>query len=66
MTMPTQYFYHTAQGKAILNKGGAHKLIQLGQFATERAATDACLAHHAKVCAAARNFGRAEPIAYYM
>lgn len=60
------YTYHTAQGKAMLNKGDEFKLIKIGAYKTEAEALAACKAHHAKACKAATNFGRSLPVAYFM
>jgi hypothetical protein len=60
------YWYHTAQGKAALNKGDGHALKQLGKFKTEREAVEACKRHHEKACAALRNLGQPEPVAHFM
>jgi hypothetical protein len=55
------YTYHTAQGKAILNKGDDFKLVKIGLFKTEAEAKKACLAHYAKACNTLENFGRQLP-----
>lgn len=60
------YFYNTAQGKAVLNKGEDYKLIQIGKFKTEREAIDACKAHYAKACKALENIGKAIPQCLFM
>lgn len=60
------YWYHTAGGKAVLNKGDGHQLKVIGKFKSEREAVDACKAHHAKACAMARNFERPEPVAKFL
>lgn len=61
-----QYFYHTAQGKAVLNKGDDHRLIKIGTFKTEREAVEACKAHYAKACKALANLGKPIPQAFFM
>lgn len=46
------YFYHTALGKARVVIDEKVKVI--GNFKNEAEAKEACLAHHAKACKAAR------------
>lgn len=60
------YWYHTALGKAVLNKGDGKPLVHLGKFKSEREAAEACKRHHAKACATARNFDRPEPKAIFL
>jgi hypothetical protein len=60
------YYYHTAQGNAVLNKGDDFKLLNLGKFANMEQAQKACELHYKKVCKAALNFGRKPPQACYM
>lgn len=61
-----QYFYHTAQGKAVLNKGDDHKLIKIGSFKTESEALTACRKHYDKACKALVNLGKPIPQAFFM
>jgi hypothetical protein len=61
-----QYFYSAAQGSAALHKGDEARLVTIGKFKTEREALQACEAHYAKACAAARNFDRPEPVAFFL
>jgi hypothetical protein len=61
-----QYFYHTAQGKAVLNKGDDYKLVKIGKFKTEAEAKQACEAHYAKACRALENLGKPIPPAFFM
>ena len=61
----TDYFYHTAMGKAVLHIEGK-PLKYLGKFKTEAIAKQKCDAHFAAACKAADNFGRARPRAYFM
>lgn len=60
------YYYHTANGKARLNKGDKHKIINLGDYRNETDAKAACVRHYEKACKAARNFDRPEPTALYL
>ncbi len=59
------YTYHTAQGKAVLNKGDDFKLVKIGVFKTEREAVEACKAHYAKACKALENFGKPIPSVFF-
>jgi hypothetical protein len=61
-----QYFYHTAQGKAILNKGDDYKLVTIGKFKTEAEAIEACKKHYAKACKALANLGKPAPAMFLM
>lgn len=56
-----QYFYHTAQGKAILNKGDNSKLVKIGIFKTEAEAVKACKVHYLKACKSLANLGKPLP-----
>ncbi len=62
----TTYYYHTANGRARLNKGDSAPIKSLGDYRNEQDAKAACQAHHAKACKAARNFDRPEPAALFM
>jgi hypothetical protein len=64
--MQPQYFYMTAQGRAILNKGDNMRLVTIGKFKNEQEAIQACKEHYAKACAAAVNFSKPAPIAYFL
>ena len=55
------YFYSTAQGKAVLNKGDGFPLVKIGTFKTEALAIEACKAHYAKACKALANLGKPLP-----
>lgn len=59
------YTYHTAQGNAVLCKGDDYKLVQIGKFANESQARQACEAHYKKACNAAANFGRTIPTVFF-
>ena len=61
-----QYFYHTAQGNAVLNKGDDHKLIKIGSFKTEAEALVACRKHYDKACKALVNLGKPVPQAFFL
>lgn len=61
-----QYFYHTSQGKAVLDKGNDYKLVKIGTFKTEQQAIEACKAHYAKACKALANLGKPAPQAFFM
>jgi hypothetical protein len=61
-----QYFYHTAQGKAVLNKGDDSKLVTIGKFKTEAEAIEACKKHYAKACKALTNLGKPVPAMFLM
>jgi len=61
-----QYSYHTAQGKAVLNKGDDYKLITIGKFKTETEAIEACKKHYAKACKALINLGKPVPTILFM
>lgn len=61
-----QYFYQTAQGKAVLNKGDDYKPVKIGTFKTEREALEACKAHYAKACKALANLGKPSPEVFFM
>lgn len=61
-----QYFYHTALGKAVLNKGDGYKLVVIGKFKTEAEATEACRKHYAKACKALANTGKPLPAAFFL
>jgi hypothetical protein len=63
--MGVQHFYHTANGKAVLNVEGK-PLKKLGVFPNEALAKAACEKHFDKVLKAARNFGRPTPTAHFM
>jgi hypothetical protein len=60
------YCYHTAGGKARLNKGDRAKVMDLGSFKGEAAAKAACEAHYAKACRMADAAKRARPTAFYL
>ena len=60
-----QYVYHTAQGKATLNRGDDYPLIILGKFKTEAQALAACKAHYARACKALANLGKPAPYVFY-
>jgi hypothetical protein len=59
------YTYHTAQGKAVLNKGDDFKLVKIGSFKTELEAIEACKAHYAKACKALANFNKPIPSVFF-
>jgi hypothetical protein len=59
------YTYHTAQGKAVLNKGDNFKLVKIGNFKTEREAVEACKNHYAKACKALANFNKPIPSVFF-
>jgi hypothetical protein len=61
-----QYSYHTAQGKAVLNKGDNYKIITIGKFKTEAEAIEACKKHYAKACKALINLGKPVPTILFM
>lgn len=61
-----QYFYHTAQGKAVLNKGDDKKLVYIGKFKTESEAIKACKNHYEKACKALSNLNKSIPEAFFM
>lgn len=61
-----QYFYHTAQGKAVLSKGDNHKLVKIGLFKSEAEAVAACKKHYEKASKALSNLGKPVPEAYYL
>lgn len=60
------YFYTTAQGKAVLNKGDDSKLVKIGTFKTEAEALAACKAHYAKACKTLENFNKPIPQAFFL
>jgi hypothetical protein len=59
------YTYHTAQGKAVLNKGDNFKLVKIGSFKTEQEAVEACKTHYAKACKALANFNKPIPSVFF-
>jgi hypothetical protein len=59
------YTYHTAQGKAVLNKGDDFKLVKIGAFKTEREAIEACKAHYARACKALTNLNKPIPQIFF-
>jgi hypothetical protein len=59
------YTYHTAQGKAVLNKGDDFPLVKIGTFKTESEAIAACKAHYAKACKALANFNKPIPSVFF-
>ena len=60
------YYYHTAQGNAVLVKGDDQKLVKIGKFKTEAEAVTACKKHYEKACKALQNFGKPIPQAFYL
>ncbi len=60
-----QYFYHTAQGKAVLNKGDDYKLVEIGKFKTEAQALEACKKHYEKARKALQNLNKPVPQAFF-
>jgi hypothetical protein len=60
-----QYCYRVERGKAVLNRGDDYPLKMIGQFPSDALAKDACHAHHAKACRAAKNFGRNPPTIHF-
>lgn len=63
--MKTVYTYHTAQGKAVLNKGDDSPLVKIGAFKTEAEAIEACKKHYAKACKALANFNKPVPTVFF-
>ena len=61
-----QYYYHTSQGKAVLNKGDDHKLVKIGSFKTEAEAVAACKKHYEKATKALQNLGKSVPQAFFL
>jgi hypothetical protein len=59
------YFYSTAQGKAVLNKGDDYPLVQIGQFKTEAQALEACYKHYQKACRALENLNKPIPYVFF-
>lgn len=59
------YTYHTAQGKAVLNKGDDFKLVRIGNFKTEKEAIQACKIHYSKACKALANFNKPIPQVFF-
>ena len=59
------YTYHTAQGKAVLNKGDDFKLVKIGAFKTEQEAIEACKAHYARACRALTNLNKPIPQIFF-
>ena len=59
------YTYHTAQGKAVLNKGDDFKLVKIGAFKTECEAIAACKAHYTKACKALANLNKPLPQIFF-
>lgn len=64
--MSAQYFYHTARGVAVLNRGDDKPLKRIGKFKTEAKAVEACKAHYEKACRALENLGREKPQAFFL
>lgn len=60
------YTYHTAQGKAVLNKGDYFPLVKIGTFKTEAEALEACKKHYAKACKALANFNKPIPPVFFV
>ena len=60
------YEYHTARGKATLNRGDRKSLVALGQFETESAARACCENHYAKVRAFLLRMNKPVPQAFYL
>lgn len=63
--MKTVYTYHTAQGKAVLNKGDDFPLVKIGAFKTEAEAIEACKKHYTKACKAVANFNKPIPSVFF-
>jgi hypothetical protein len=63
--MIRHYIYHTAQGRAVLNKGDDYKLVKIGTFKTEAQAVEACKAHYARACKALQNLGKPIPSVFF-
>lgn len=63
--MKPHYIYHTAQGKAVLNKGDDYPLVKIGTFKTEAEAIEACKKHYAKACKALANFNKPIPSFFF-
>lgn len=61
-----QYFYHTARGEAVLNKGDDMPLVKIGKFKTEAEALQACKAHYAKAKKFLENMNKPVPQAFFM
>ena len=64
--MKPVYMYHTAMGKAVLNKGDDFPLVKIGAFKTEVEAIEACKKHYAKACKALANFNKPIPAVLFM
>lgn len=64
--MSTQYFYHTARGVAVLNRGDDKPLKRIGKFKNEAEAVEACKAHYEEACRALENLGREKPQAFFL
>lgn len=60
------YYYHTAQGVAVLNKGDDKPLQKIGKFKTEAEAVAACKAHYVKACKALANLNKPTPQCFFM
>ena len=60
------YFYHTAQGNAVLDKGDDMHTVKIGKFKTEAEALKACKAHHAKASAFLEKVNKPVPQAFFM
>lgn len=64
--MKPVYMYHTAMGKAVLNKGDDFPLVKIGAFKTEAEAIEACKKHYTKACKALANFNKPIPAVLFL
>ena len=61
-----QYFYHTANGQAVLSKGDDKSLVKIGKFKTEADALRACQAHYAKAKKFLETVNKPVPEAFFL
>jgi len=61
-----QYFYHTANGEAVLNKSDDKPIVKIGQFKTEAEALRACQTHYAKAKKFLETVNKPVPQAFFM
>lgn len=61
-----EYFYTTARGRAVLNKGDEAPIVKIGTFKTEREALEACRTHYVKACRALQNLNKPIPKAFFI
>ena len=60
------YYYSTAQGAAVLNKGDDLPIVRIGKFTNERDAKEACEKHYKKACSFLTKIGKPIPTAFFM